>query len=696
MNKLYEFDKVESEILKFWNDNNYFNHLNKDSDNKYSLIMPPPNRTGKLHMGHALNNTLQDILVRRKRMEGYDIMWIPGTDHAGIATQNMVAKKLPNYRSLSREDFLKEIWKWTDEHGDIIINQLKMLGISCNWDKMRFTLDDDYITLVKKTFVELYKRNLIYRGDYITNWCCKCQTVISDEEVNTDKKDGYMYYIKYFLENSEEFIVIATTRPETLFGDSAVGCSTSDERYKQYTNKKCVVPIVNRIVPIIFDHTISKDFGTGAMKITPAHDKADFVLGMRHKLESINVIDKFGKILPEFNLTGNITNLRPQVVKMLEELNLLVKKDPYVCTEKSCYRCNGEIHNIVSLQWYIKMESMAEKIKDVNCNFYPEFQKNTYTTWLNNITDWCISRQIIWGHQIPVSYCQDCTHVNVSDSDITKCDVCSSANLKKETDVLDTWFSSWLWAFGVFNGKDNSENYKKYFPLDVVVSGSDILFFWITKMIMASVELQNVVPFGDILLHGLIRDKDGIKMSKSIGNVIDPLDVIKQYGTDSLRFGLLFISSTDKDVKLDIKIIQNGKALTTKLWNAARFIIMKSSNVDANNNIVNEYDTIFTSELNSVIDKVNVLMTTYEFNGYSRCVYSFFWDNFCSTYLEKTKNDLSASTFKTLYESYITILKLFHPIMPFITEKIYQELKSVSNIKYEFKQSIMIDSIQKN
>lgn len=707
MDKVYESQTVESEILEFWTKNNYFNDHNHHKTKRFSLVLPPPNVTGRLHCGHALNNTLQDIIVRIKRMEGYDIMWVPGIDHAGIATQSVVEKKLAkeakNKKNMSSEEFMKEIWDWTNQHKNIIINQIKQLGASCNWDCLKFTLDNNFVTLVRETFVELYQRGLIYRGKYVTNWCSKCQTVISDEEVNVSKQAGHMYYVKYnvFVENSlvkPDYIVIATTRPETLFGDTAIGVNSSDERYKSYHNKNVLVPIVNRVIPIITDHTIDKEFGSGALKITPAHDKIDFQLGQKHKLDIISIIDRYNKLLPEFqteNINGNINTIRNRILEILSGNNLLVKIEPYECTIKKCYRCDSLIENVVSDQWYVKMQPLADRIqeqnKDNNMNFYPEYQKNIYNNWLNNISDWCISRQIVWGHKIPAGYCE-CSHITVSNDPITHCESCKNPNITHDNDVLDTWFSSWLWSFGVFNKDDDL---KKYFPLDVIVTGSDILFFWITKMIMSSQEFRNTNPFKDIILHGLIRDKTGTKMSKSLGNVIDPLEVMKTYGTDALRFSLIFAGSTDKDIKMDIESVKIGKGLATKLWNAARFIINKfeynktlqalkpSDQQIESNKEINHQTQLINNQINN-------FMNHYDFHQYARTIYTFFWDQFCSIYLEKSKNDESIESYNVLCNTFIKILIMFHPIMPFITEKIYQNMKPIA-VKYDFKQSIMID-----
>lgn len=697
MNKLYEPNLVEPDILKFWSDNYYFNDVNKASEKKFSLILPPPNESGCLHLGHALNNTMQDILVRIKRMEGYDIMWIPGTDHGGLGTQNVVERKLikegKDKRNMTKSELIKEIWNYTDEYGNIIINQLKLLGLSCNWDKLRFTLDEDYVKLVQNTFVEMYKKGLIYRGNYMNNWCNRCRTVLSDDEVNVDKKKGYLYYIKYFLidkngNQDNQYITVATTRPETLFGDSGVGVNCNDKRYKEYYGMQCLVPIVNRKVPIIADLSISKDFGTGAMKITPAHDKTDFQLGSKYQLDIINAIDQYNKFpnlqVKEFN--GNLANIRQTVVKYLEDNDLLVKKEICECINKICYRCTNDIENRISDQWYVKMRPLADKIQNIDCNFYPKHQKDVFLNWLDNINDWCISRQISWGHEMPVWYCKICNHINVSVEKISNCQKCNNDKLAKETDVLDTWFSSWLYSFGVFKNEDIN----KYFPLDVVISGSDILFFWVTKMIMASMEFKDTVPFKDIYLHDLIRDKDGKKMSKSLGNIIDPLEIIQKFGTDALRFSLIFVQSS----KLHPNIFQTGKSFITKIWNAARYIIMKSKEVIEPAfplDISLKYQDEIIIKLGIITEKIRTFIDTYELNAFARLIYSFTREDFCSKYLEKTKNDKSLESYKSLYSVYIKILIILHPLMPFITERIYQEFKTINMINYDFKKSIMIE-----
>ncbi|AYV83662.1 MAG: valine--tRNA ligase [Hyperionvirus sp.] len=501
MDKHYDFKVFEEEVLGLWERGRYFN---RETGKKFSLVMPLPNVTGRLHIGHALNNTLQDILVRMKRMDGFEIMWVPGTDHAGIATQHVVDKKLSkegkNSRAMTREAFIEEVWKWKAEYGRVIVGQLKNLGCSCNWDKERFTLDEKFCKLVRGTFVEMYRRDLIYRGKYITNWCCRCRTVLADEEVEQEDVKGVMYYIRYMFEGEPEvsgkYIVIATTRPETLFGDSAVGvnpgCADADLK-----GKRCIVPIVRRSVPIIMDKLILPTVGTGMIKITPSMDKLDYKLAQKHKLDVIEILDKDNALLKEWEIygySGKIGGMREKIVAALDKLGLLEKIEECDTKEKCCYRCKGGIEYSVSDQFYVRMGPLGEKIKGTDSKFYPEHQKNIFDSWLNNITDWCISRQIVWGHPIPVAYCLDCNHINVSEADLTKCEKCSSVSLRKETDVLDTWFSSWLWSFGVFDEVDS----KKYFPLDVVVTGSDILFFWIIKMMMASVEFKGVMPFKDI------------------------------------------------------------------------------------------------------------------------------------------------------------------------------------------------------
>lgn len=705
MDTLYNYTDVETEILDLWQKNNYFNDSNNKKD-IYSTMLPPPNRSGKAHIGHALNGTLQDILIRYKRMNGYKINWIAGTDHSGISCQNAVSKKLQkegkNSRNMSKEEFLQEIHKFSEEHGDIIVNQFKSLGLSCNWDKLKYTLDDSFIKLVRHVFVELYQKGLIYRGKYITNWCCKCQTVLSNEEVIHKLASQLMYHLKYKLcesESNNEYIIVATTRPETLFGDTAVAFNPTDMRYKHLIGKHCIVPLVNRKVPIITDHTVSTDFGTGLMKVTPSHDHKDYAIYKRNPdIGTLDIVDKDNNLLNEFRLVDKIKinnpECRQQVVKKLKDLNLIDKTVPYEVTNKHCYRCDTIIENHLTDQWYVSMRPLADLVdqhKD-KFTFYPLTQKNTFMQWLNNIDDWCISRQIIWGHEIPVWYCQDCNHINVSESDINKCVVCQSSNLKKDTDVLDTWFSSWLWSFGTINIEEDK------YPHDVIITGSDFLFFWITKMMMASLEITGNIPFKDIYLHGLIRDKEGVKMTKTIGNVVDPLEIISKFGTDALRFGLIFGDSTDHDMKLDVKIFNNGTGLCTKIWNAAKYITLKLQTIDETVSYKgNEFESLIIGELEETTKNIINCLNTYNFHAYVRAIYRLFWDVFCSTYLEKTKDDKSIPAFNVLVNCFVRIIKLMHPIVPFITEKCYQilatEIPKKPYVHYNWKVSIMIDAI---
>ncbi|AYV80689.1 MAG: valine--tRNA ligase [Harvfovirus sp.] len=692
MDKTYDFVAVEKEILKFWEANGYFNGRHTGGK-KFSLVMPLPNVTGKLHIGHALNNTLQDILVRWKRMNGYETMWVPGTDHAGIATQQVVEKKLAKEnkyrRSMSKKEFLDEIWKWTREYGGEIVSQLKNLGCSCNWERQRFTLDPEFCRLVRKIFVDMYGRGLIYRGKYITNWCERCQTVLADEEVVDESVLGEIFYIRYKMEVGEGDIVIATTRPEMLFANTAVGISSSDDT--NLVGKRCIVPIVNRSVPIIWDKTISDTNATGKIPITPAHDKKHYLIATRHKLDIINILDKDNKLLKQwekFGFSGKILSIRGAVVDALDKLGLLVKREKYICNTIACYRCNNPIEYSISDQFYVRTRPLTEPIKETTCGFYPAFQKSIFNNWVNNMNDWCISRQIVWGHEIPAWYCENvaCQWINVSELDIKICENCGGSSLRKDTDVLDTWFSSWLWAFGVF---DDNAALSKFFPLDVVITGSDILFFWIIKMMMAGMEFKGVMPFKDIFLHGIVRDKDGIKMAKTLGNVIDPADIIREFGTDALRFTLVFMGSATKDITLDPKSFKIGKALVTKLWNATRYILMKAT--QAKQGDTTESASIIMFSLEETKKKTEAYLNDYDFHQYAKTIYSFFFDEFCSIFLENTKKDTSSATFKVLSLTFLAIIKLFHPILPFVTEKIYQQLKKIGDLGYTFKDSIMVD-----
>jgi valyl-tRNA synthetase len=684
---------MEGEISNLWEKNNanetLVDHYNGE---KFSTTLPPPNVTGRLHIGHALNSSYQDILIRYKRMEGYDVKWIPGTDHAGLATENAVAKHLlkqgKTKNSMTKEEFLVEANKWTNEYGNIILDQIKRMGCSCTWSMQRFTKDENFSNLVRKVFVQLYHNKLIYKGPYLVNWCSKCNTALSDDEVNTNTSNGSMYYIKYRVEDGS-YVTVATTRPETIFGDVAIAYNPADERHKHLKNLKCYIPIIDKLIPFVEDHSIKMEFGTGVMKVTPAHDRTDNEIGVRHKLPIVNIINNFGKICnTNTKYDGKKTHIvRQELVADLVSTGLIEKIDPYECTNKTCYRCDTNIDNIVSEQWFVRMKTMAEKallLKD-EMNFYPEYQKTIYTHWLTNINDWCISRNIHYGHDIPVWKCEECRHYTVVEIDATSCVSCGSKKLVKEPDMLDTWFSSWLWSFGVF---DKDANLNKYYPLDVIVSGSDILFFWISRMVMASLEITEELPFKDIYLHGIIRDEKNRKMAKTLGNGIDPLTIIDKFGADCLRFSLVFNTPNGKDAKIGLHSFDTGRGLCTKLWNASRYVLMSlpaDFKYDRLLNVNNEINKWIIAKLNKTICDIKENLACYDFFRYVHDIYTFMWDEFCSYYLELTKKmvnieEIKIETYNTLIHIIVNLCKVFHPVIPFITEQIYQNMVGILNL----------------
>jgi|688.fasta_scaffold71341_4 valyl-tRNA synthetase len=682
MEKNYDFTTFEGNCLELWKTHKI---LHPSSDRVFSIASPPPNVSGQLHIGHALNNTLQDCLVRYHRMQGDTISYINGTDSAGISTQYVVTKNLIknniNPTTLSKQELVEAIEDWVKKYGNIILEQQRRIGISADWDKTRYTKDPKYDRLVKESFVKLYIDGLIYRGNYLVNWCSKCGTTLADDEVNSSPYDSYLYYIKYKLENSDEYITIATTRPETIFGDTAVAYNPDDDRYQHLNGKKCIIPIINKPIPIISDKEISKEFGTGLMKITPSHNKVDYELGKKHNLEMVTIIDKFGKLCNTgLEYDGiKLLMLRDKIEERLK-IDNLIEKIKYETLNKTCYKCNTYVENILSDQWFVNMKPLAEKAIEVadELNFFPEFHKKVYLHWLNNTTDWCISRQISWAHDIPIYYCKDCDNIIASVDNITECNKCKSINIEKENDVLDTWFSSCLYSFAVF---DNEDDYNKFFPLSVIISGSDILFFWITRMIMMSLYFKKKIPFKDIYLHGLIRDEHNTKMSKTLGNVIDPISIIDKIGTDAMRFGLIYNYNEGKDIKLGMKHFDIGRTFCTKLWNSVRYILttrkldydIKHINIDG----ISEKNLIQINRLKEITNNSVNDLEKYNFGSYIKNIYTFMWDIFCNDYLEHNKSDESIETTNILLYNIIQIIKLLHPIIPFITEEIYQKLKNI-------------------
>jgi len=702
LSKTYEPKDVENKWYGFWLEKGFF-HADEKSDKKpYTIVIPPPNITGSLHMGHALNNTLQDILIRWKRMSGYNTLWMPGTDHAGIATQNVVERQLANEgtnrHDIGRKEFVERVWKWKEESGGTIIKQLKRLGSSCDWDRERFTMDEGLSEAVKEVFVRLYNEGLIYRDNYIINWCPRCHTALSDLEVDPVETKGALYHIRYPIVDSKDSIIVATTRPETMLGDTAVAVHPDDKRYKKLTGKKLILPVANRELPIIADTAVDPKFGTGAVKVTPAHDPVDFEIGKRHSLPQIIVIDDSG------NMTADAgerykgkrrEECRKEIVKQLEEEGYLVKKEEHLHAVGHCYRCKTIVEPLVKLQWFVKIKPLAEEaikaVEDNRIRFIPKGWENTYYEWMRNIKDWCISRQIWWGHQIPAWYCCDCYGEKIDASvepivskDKPVCSKCGGSNLIQDPDVLDTWFSSALWPFSTLGWPKKTTELSKFYPTDTLVTGFDIIFFWVARMIMMGLKFMNDAPFKDVYIHALVRDAEGQKMSKSKGNVIDPLIMIDKYGADALRFTLSAMASPGRDIKLSEERIEGYRNFCNKLWNASRFAMMnidkdfKAKSIDSQN----LFDKWILSRLNRLTKDTTEALKGYRFDEAANGVYQFIWHEFCDWYLELAKPVLNkkedadkvAITQTVMLHVLESSLRLLHPFMPFITEEIWQRL----------------------
>lgn len=701
LDKQYEPGEVEKRWGKFWEEKNFFHADETRESSAFSIVIPPPNITGRLHIGHAFNNTLQDILTRWKRMQGFNALWQPGTDHAGIATQNVVEKQLhaegTNRQDLGREEFVRRVWKWRDESGGTITGQLKKLGCSLDWERDRFTMDEGLSKAVREVFVTLYEEDLIYKGDYIINWCPRCHTALSDLEVEHQDTQGHLYHLKYPLKDSEDFLVIATTRPETMLGDTAVAVNPEDERYQGHKGKKLMLPVLNREIPLIEDGYVDTTFGTGALKVTPAHDPNDFELGQRHELETINVMNPDGTMN---SLAGSAYEgldrfeCRKKLVADLKESGVLVKIEDLNHSVGHCYRCRTVVEPYLSKQWFVDAKTLAKPalkaVKDGSIKIVPKFWENTYFDWMENIRDWCISRQIWWGHQIPAWNCGDCGEIIVARETPESCTACSSKNLVQETDVLDTWFSSALWPFSTLGWPEKTESLKRFYPTSVLCTGFDILFFWVARMIMMGIKFMGDVPFKDVYIHALIRDAEGQKMSKTKGNVIDPLEVMEKYGTDALRFTLAAFAAQGRDIKLAEDRIEGYRNFCNKLWNASRFVFMnledyKGSCVLDNTNTLSKPDRWILSRLNQATKDVNEALEAFRFNDAALTVYKFIWNEYCDWYIELAKPKLSgspeerAATQNVLIHVLDSALKLLHPFMPFITEEIWQKLPQNEN-----------------
>ncbi len=702
--KVYNPQEVEEKIYKKWEESKYFTPKIRFRKAPFVIMMPPPNVTGNLHIGHALNLTIQDILIRWHRMRGDITLWLPGTDHAGIATQNVVERKLKkegkNRFDLGRKKFVNEVWRWVSEYGRNIKSQIRRLGCSCDWTRERFTLDDQLSQAVRKAFVTLYNRGLIYKGEYIINWCPHCQSVIADDEVEYQEEESRLWYIKYPIKDqklkaqSQNFIVIATTRPETMLADTAVAVNPKDRRYKKLIGKTAILPLVGREIPIIADSLVNIKFGTGALKVTPGHDKTDYEIGQKHRLPIISVIGFDGQMTSEAGPFEGLTikEAREAVVGQLKKQGYLKKEEGYKHSIGQCYRCKTTIEPLISLQWFVKMKPLAKRalkmIKAHKPKFVPKRFEKIYRDWLEDIRDWCISRQLWWGHQIPVWYCDDCEFLNVQVNEPKRCKNCGSKNLTQDPDVLDTWFSSALWPFSTLGWPKETKDFLYFYPTSVLVTGYDIIFFWVSRMTTMSFELTGENPFEVVFIHGMVRDEKGKKMSKSIGNVIDPLKMIEKYSADALRMSLIANSKLGGDVNISDGKIKGYRNFANKIWNAARFIMinLQASNLKIKNpklnktNLVKENKKII-EKLNQVIKTINQSLENYRFSDAALTLYDFFWHEFCDHYIEESKKYLKGSdkkaqkqTLEVLIYVLETSLKLLHPFMPFITEHIWQKL----------------------
>jgi len=708
----YDPQQIEESIYSSWQDEKLFHADENAKGETYSIVIPPPNITGILHMGHALNNTIQDILIRWKRMQGLDTLWMPGTDHAGIATQNVVERQLAKdgvkRQDLGREKFLDKVWQWREEYGSTIIRQLKRLGCSCDWDRTRFTMDEGLSDAVKEVFVRLYEDGLLYKGDYIINWCPRCGTALSDEEAEHRDVDGMLYYIKYPIKGKialkkekEDYVVVATTRPETMLGDVAVAVNPKDPRYANLKDKTLVLPIVKRDLKVIFDEDVDPEFGTGALKITPAHDPVDFELGVKHNLERVNVMNPDGTINA---LGGDYEGMdrfecREAIVEELKQRKLFIKAEEHSHAVGHCYRCHVVVEPRLSKQWFVKMKPLAKDaisvVTDGQIKFYPGRWTKVYLNWMENIRDWCISRQIWWGHRIPVWYCKDCLDnqhirdievdspgkkgVYVGKQKIDKCPSCGGNNLEQDPDVLDTWFSSWLWPFSTLGWPEKTKELDAFYPTDALVTAQEIIFFWVARMIMAGLKFQGDIPFKDVYIHGTVRDATGTKMSKSLGNVIDPIDVIKEVGSDALRFSIISITSQGQDVFLSKDKFEIGRNFANKLWNASRFVLMGLDESVLEGEIDSQCMTLadkwILDQFNEASLKVQNSLDAYRFNDAASALYDFIWHKYCDWYLEIAKlSENKVNTQRILVKVLKGLLRLLHPIMPFITEEIWQKI----------------------
>lgn len=715
--KVYDPASVEKKWYEFWEKNRYFHAEPEPGKKPFSIVIPPPNITGKLHMGHALDNTLQDILIRWHRMMGDNTLWMPGYDHAGLATQIKVEEVLKKEEGktrfdLGREEFVKRVWAWKEEYGDRIINQLKCLGISCDWERKRFTMDEGCSRAVRETFVSLFEKGLIYKGTRITNWCVNCHTALSDIEVEHEDTPGHLWYVRYPVVGEEDtYLTIATTRPETIPGDTAVAVNPEDERYAKLIGKTLRLPILNREIPVIADSYVDTKFGTGAVKITPSHDPNDYEMGLRHNLPEILVIGKDGVMTEEAGPFAGLERYecRKQIVARLKEEGYLVKIEEHSHAVGHCQRCHNIVEPLVSTQWFVKMQPLVKAavdcVTDGRTQFVPERFTKNYTGWMENIHDWCISRQIWWGHRIPVWYCDDCGEMSASRTDLEKCPKCGSTHIHQDEDALDTWFSSALWPFSTMGWPDNTELLKQFYPTSVLVTGYDIIFFWVARMLIMGMEFMKEIPFEKVFIHGLVRDSQGRKMSKSLGNGIDPLEVIEKYGADTLRFMLITGNTPGNDMRFYWERVEGTRNFANKIWNASRFALMNMEGYDKDAELApyTLADKWILSRLQDTVKDVTGLLERFELGEAGRAIYDFIWSEVCDWYIEIAKprlyNKEAAAERATAQHVLATVLvsamKLLHPYMPFITEEIYQclphEAESIMISKWPVADESLVD-----
>lgn len=715
--KVYDPASVEKKWYEFWEKNRYFHAEPEPGKKPFSIVIPPPNITGKLHMGHALDNTLQDILIRWHRMMGDNTLWMPGYDHAGLATQIKVEEVLKKEEGktrfdLGREEFVKRVWAWKEEYGDRIINQLKCLGISCDWERKRFTMDEGCSRAVRETFVSLFEKGLIYKGTRITNWCVNCHTALSDIEVEHEDTPGHLWYVRYPVVGEEDtYLTIATTRPETIPGDTAVAVNPEDERYAKLIGKTLRLPILNREIPVIADSYVDTQFGTGAVKITPSHDPNDYEMGLRHNLPEIVVIGKDGVMTEEAGPFAGLERYecRKQIVARLKEEGYLVKIEEHSHAVGHCQRCHNIVEPLVSTQWFVKMQPLVKAavdcVTDGRTQFVPERFTKNYTGWMENIHDWCISRQIWWGHRIPVWYCDDCGEMSASRTDLEKCPKCGSTHIHQDEDALDTWFSSALWPFSTMGWPDNTGLLKQFYPTSVLVTGYDIIFFWVARMLIMGMEFMKEIPFEKVFIHGLVRDSQGRKMSKSLGNGIDPLEVIEKYGADTLRFMLITGNTPGNDMRFYWERVEGTRNFANKIWNASRFALMNMEGYDKDAELApyTLADKWILSRLQDTVKDVTGLLERFELGEAGRAIYDFIWSEVCDWYIEIAKPRLynkeaaaeRASAQHVLATVLVSAMKLLHPYMPFITEEIYQclphEAESIMISKWPVADESLVD-----